>query len=194
MTPLRRGRFSKRVNGLQSLASTALNLFREFVPGNPDAARFWLETGSAAFSLLVVLGLLLRFFGSENSRPGLVLVAGVLGVLLLAGGAATVELYALPALPASVTSVVDSISSLAAEKLHQPAWPARTVLLAAGLATSLLIVVSPLTRMTFKVPGFLALVAWLAALTTAFTVPDFIRTSLAPKTEARSSPASHAER
>jgi len=179
------------VNGLQSLASTALNLFREFVPGNPDAARFWLETGSAALSVLLVLGLLLRFFGSENSRPGLVLVAGVLGVLLLAAGAAAVELYALPMLPSSVTSVVDSIASLAAGKFQQPAWPARTVLLAAGLAASLLLVVSPLTRMTFKVPGFLALVAWLAALATAFTVQAAIRTSLPPKPEARSAPGAN---
>ena len=176
------------MNGLQSLASTALNLFREFVPGNPDAARFWLETGAAALSLLVVLGLLLRFFGSENSRPGLVLVAGLIGVLLLAGGAAAVELYALPALPASASSIVDSISSLVAGKLQQPAWPSRTVLLAAGLAASLLFLVSPLTRMTFKVPGFLALVAWLAALATAFTVPAVIRTSLSQKIEIPSPP------
>jgi hypothetical protein len=35
--------------------------------------------------------------------------------------------------------------------------------------------------MTFKVPGFLALVAWLAALVTAFTVPAVIRTSLSSK-------------
>lgn len=177
------------MNGLPSLASTALNLFREFVPGNPDAARFWLETGSAALSLLVVLGLLLRFFGSENSRPGLVLVAGVFGVLLLAGGAAAVELYALPALPASANSIVESISSLAAGKLQQTAWPARTVLLAAGLAASLLFVVSPLTRMTFKVPGFLALVAWLAALATAFTVPAFIRLHVPAKIEAPAPPS-----
>ena len=172
------------MNGLQSIASTALNLFREFVPGNPDAARFWLETGSAALSLLIVLGLLLKFFGSENSRPGLVLVAGTVGVLLLAAGAAAVELYALPSLPSSVTSIVDSVSALAAGKLQQPAWPARTVLLATGLVASLLLVVSPLTRMTFKVPGFLALVAWLAALATAFTVPAFIRLHVPAKTEA----------
>lgn len=177
------------MNGLQSLASTALNLFREFVPGNPDAARFWLETGSAALSLLVVLGLLLRFFGSENGRPGLVLVAGLFGILLLAAGAAAVELYALPALPSPVLAAVDSVSAYATGKLHQPAWPARTVLLVLGLAASLLFLVSPLTRMTFKVPGFLALVAWLAALATAFTVPAVIRSSLSSKTKISSPPA-----
>jgi len=177
------------VNGLQSLASTALNLFREFVPGNPDAARFWLETGSAALSLLLVLGLLLRFFGSENSRPGLVLVAGGIGVLLLAAGAAAMELYALPVLSPAVMGIVDSVSAWTAARFQQPAWPARTVLLALGLTGSLLFLVSPLTRMTFKVPGFLALVAWLAALATAFTVPAVIRTSLSPKTEIPSPPA-----
>lgn len=173
------------MNGLQSLASTALNLFREFIPGNPDAARFWLETGAAGLSLLIVLGLLLRFFGSENSRPGLVLVAAVLGMLLLAAGAAAVELYALPALPSGVMAAVDSVIAYAAGKFQQPVWPARTVLLALGLAGSLLFVVSPLTRMTFKVPGFLALVAWLAALATAWTVPAVIRTGLPPKPEAQ---------
>lgn len=171
------------MNGLQSLASTALNLFREFIPGNPDAVRFWLETGSAVLSLLLVLGLLLRFFGSENSRPGLVIVAGVFGVLLLAAGAAAVELYALPTLPAPVMTAVDTVSSWAAAKIQQPAWPARTTLLTLGLAGSLLLLVSPLTRMTFKVPGFLALVAWLAALATAWTVPAVIRASLNAKSE-----------
>ena len=189
MTPRRTARISNRVNGLQSLASTALNLFREFVPGNPDAARFWLETGSAALSLLLVLGFLLRFFGSENSRPGLVLLAGGLGVLLLAGGAAAMELYALPVLSPAVLGIVDSVSGWAAARFQQPAWPARTVLLGLGLAGSLLFLVSPLTRMTFKVPGFLALVAWLAALATAFTVPAVIRTSLPQQTEAPSPPA-----
>jgi hypothetical protein len=169
------------VNGLQSLASTALNLFREFVPGNPDAARFWLETGSAALALLVVLSLLLRFFGSENSRPALVLLAGAIGVLLLAAGAAAVELYALPVLPPAVLGAVDSLSAWVAARFQHSAWPARTVLLTLGLAGSLLFLVSPLTRMTFKVPGFLALVAWLAALATAFTVPAVIRTSLSSK-------------
>lgn len=169
------------MNGLQSLASTALNLFREFVPGNPDAARFWLETGSGVLSLLVVLGLLLRFFGSENSRPGLVLVAGILGLLLLAGGAAAVELYALPALPPTATGIVDAVSAWVAAKFGHAAWPARAVLLSAGLTVSLLFLVSPLTRMTFKVPGFLALVAWLAALATAWTIPAAIRTSLSSK-------------
>ena len=173
------------MNGLQSLASTALNLFREFVPGNPDAARFWLEVGSAALALWMVLIVLLRFFGSENSRPGLVLVAGLLGILLLAAGAAAVELYVLPALPPAVMTAVDSISGYAAQKFQHPAWPARTVLLSLGLGGSLLLVVSPLTRMTFKVPGFLALVAWLAALATAWTVPAVIRTGLPPKNEAQ---------
>lgn len=188
MTVRRSGRFSKRVNGLQSLASTALNLFREFIPGNPDAARFWLETGSAALSLLLVLGLLLRFFGSENSRPGLVLVAGILGILLLAGGAAAVELYALPVLPPAALGIVDGISAWVAAKFQHSAWPARTVLLTTGIGASLLFLVSPLTRMTFKVPGFLALVAWLAALTTAWTVPAVIRTSLASQTEIQPAP------
>lgn len=176
------------MHGLQSLASTALNLFREFIPGNPDAARFWLETGSGALSLLVVLGLLLRFFGSENSRPGLVLVAGILGLLLLAGGAAAVELYALPALPPSAMGIVDATSAWVAAKCGHAPWPARTVLLGVGLAASLLFLVSPLTRMTFKVPGFLALVAWLAALATAWTIPAAIRTSLSTKTEIPSPP------
>jgi len=176
------------VNGLQSLASTALNLFREFVPGNPDAARFWLETGSAALALLVVLSLLLRFFGSENSRPALVFLAGAFGVLLLAAGAAAMELYALPVLPPAVLGAVDSLSGWVAARFQHPAWPARTVLLTLGLAGSLLFLVSPLTRMTFKVPGFLALVAWLAALATAFTVPAVIRTSLSQKIEIPSPP------
>jgi len=171
------------VNGLPSLASTALNLFREFIPGNQDAARFWLEVGSTALSLLLVLGLLLRFFGSENSRPGLVFAAGVFGVLLLAAGAVAVELYVLPPLPSPVLNAVDSVSSWAAGKIQQPAWPARTTLLALGLAGSLLLLVSPLTRMTFKVPGFLALVAWLAALAAAWTVSAVIRTSLTAKSE-----------
>ena len=169
------------MNGLQSLASTALNLFREFVPGNPDAARFWLETGSGLLSLLVVLTLLLRFFGSENSRLGLVLVATVFGILLLAAGAAAVELYALPVLPPAVVAAVDSVSAWAAARFQHEAWAARTVLLGAGLAASLLFLVSPLTRMTFKVPGFLALVAWLAALATAWTVPAVLRTGLPSK-------------
>lgn len=177
------------MNGLQSLASTALNLFREFVPGNPDAARFWLETGSAALSLLVVLALLLRFFGSENSRPGLVFVAGVCGVLFLAAGAAAMELYVLPVLSPTVMGFVDSVSGWAAAHLQQPAWPARTVLLALGLAGSLLLLVSPLTRMTFKVPGFLALVAWLAALATAGTVSAVVRNSLPAPKEAPAPPA-----
>lgn len=177
------------MNGVQSLASTALNLFREFVPGNPDAARFWLETGSAALSLLIVLGLLLRFFGSENSRPGLVLLAGAIGVLLLAAGAAAMELYALPVLSPTALGMVDAISGWAATHFQQPAWPARTTLLGLGLAGSLLFLVSPLTRMTFKVPGFLALVAWMAALATAFTVPAFIRANLPPKADAPSAPA-----
>ena len=176
------------MNGLQSLTSTALNLFREFVPGNPDAARFWLETGSGLLSLLVVLTVLLRFFGSENSRAGLVLLAAVLGILLLAAGAAAVELYALPVLPPAVLGAVDSISAWAAARCQHEAWPARTVLLGAGLAASLLFLVAPLTRMTFKVPGFLALVAWLAALATAWTIPAMIRTSLSPKTEIPSPP------
>ena len=176
------------MNGLQSLASTALNLFREFVPGNPDAARFWLEAGCAALSLLVVLTLLLRFFGSENSRLGLVLVAGIFGILLLAAGAAAVELYAIPSLPPGVLAAVDSISAWAAARFGQPAWPARTVLLTLGLVGSLLLVVSPLTRMTFKVPGFLALVAWLAALATAWTIPAVLRTGLSPKIEILSPP------
>lgn len=171
------------MNGLQSLASTALNLFREFVPGNPDAARFWLETGSAVLSLLLVLTLLLRFFGSQNSRPGLVLVAGTLGVLLLAAGAASVELYALPSLPPAAITAVEAVSSWASTRFHQPAWPARNVLLVGGTAASLLLVVVPLTRMTFKVPGFLALVAWLAALATTWTVPAVIRTGLSSRTE-----------
>ncbi|NCX47740.1 MAG: hypothetical protein EBW82_03845 [Verrucomicrobia bacterium] len=68
MTPRLDDRIVPPVHGLLSLASVALNLFREFVPGHPDAARFWLEIGAGSLSLLVVLGLLLRFFGSENAR------------------------------------------------------------------------------------------------------------------------------
>lgn len=180
------------MNGLQSLASAALNLFREFVPGNPDAARFWLETGSAALSLLLVLGFLLRFFGSENSRPGLVLTAGILGVLLLAAGAAAVELYALPVLPSPVSGILESVSVWVAGHFHHPAWPVRTILLVSGLAASLLFLVAPLTRMTFKVPGFLALVAWLAALATAWTVPAVLRRGIPERSEA--TPAIPAQR
>jgi hypothetical protein len=112
-----------------------------------------------------------------------VLVAGIFGILLLAAGAAAMELYALPVLPPGVLRAVDSLSAWVAARFQHAAWPARTVLLGLGLAGSLLFLVSPLTRMTFKVPGFLALVAWLAALATAFTVPAIIRTSLSSKTE-----------
>jgi len=108
-------------------------------------------------------------------------VASIFGILLLAAGAAAVELYALPALPPAVLAGVDSISVWTATRFGQSAWPARTVLLTLGLAGSLLLVISPLTRMTFKVPGFLALVAWLAALATAFTVSAAIRTSISSK-------------
>jgi hypothetical protein len=73
------------------------------------------------------------------------------------------------------------VSAWVAAKFGHEAWPARTVLLSAGLTISLLFLVSPLTRMTFKVPGFLALVAWLAALATAWTIPAAIRTSLSSK-------------
>ena len=89
------------MHGLLSLASVALNLFREFIPGHPDAARFWLEIGAGSLSLLIVLGLLLRFFGSENARPALLTLGATLGLLLLAAGPAAVELYFLPTLSPS---------------------------------------------------------------------------------------------
>jgi ABC-type Fe3+-siderophore transport system permease subunit len=98
------------MNGIQSLASAALNLFREFVPGNPDVARFWLENGAATLSLLVVLGLLLRFFGSENARPGLLLLSGILGIALLAAGPSAIEIYALPNTSPSALAAVDTAS------------------------------------------------------------------------------------
>ncbi|MCX6935940.1 MAG: hypothetical protein NTZ01_07105 [Verrucomicrobia bacterium] len=178
------------MNGIQSLASAALNLFREFVPGNPDAARFWLEMGVGSFSLLVVLGLLLRFFGSANARPGLILLSGILGVVLLAGGPAAVEIYALPSVPAPAISGVESVCQWAASRWQQPLLSARTVLLAVGLIGSLFLLVVPLTRWTFRVPGFLALLAWLAALATAGTVSAVIRTKLpsAPSSAVQAGP------
>ena len=166
------------MNGLQSLASAALNLFREFVPGNPDVARFWLENGAAALSLLIILGLLLRFFGSENARPGLLLLSAVLGVALLVAGPASIEIYALPTVAPSVLSAVDAVSQWTAARTAQTPWPARTALLATGLILSLLFVVVPLTRWTFRVPGFLALLAWLAALATAGTASAVVRKNL----------------
>lgn len=166
------------MNGLQTLASAALNLFREFVPGDPDAARFWLQMGGGALALWFVLGILLRFFGSENARPGLLLFAGILGLALLAAGPAAVEIYGLPSTPPSALSLVETTSQWAANRAHFSPWPARTVLLAGGMVFSLLLLVVPLTRLTFRVPGFLALIAWLAALTCAGTASAVIRTHL----------------
>ncbi|NBS13648.1 MAG: hypothetical protein EBT57_02360 [Verrucomicrobia bacterium] len=168
------------MNGLQTLASAALNLFREFVPGDPDAARFWLEMGGGALALWIVLGILLRFFGSENARPGLLLFSGTLGLALLAAGPAAVEVYGLPSTPTSALSLVETTSQWAANRAHVSPWPARTVLLAGGMIFSLFLLVVPLTRLTFRVPGFLALIAWLAALASAGTASAVIRTHLPP--------------
>jgi len=166
------------MNGIQSLASAALNLFREFVPGNPDVARFWLENGAATLSFLVVIGLLLRFFGSENARPGLLLLSGILGIALLAAGPSAIEIYALPNTSPSALAAVDTVSQWTASRIAQNPWPARTTLLAIGFIFSLLFVVVPLTRLTFRVPGFLALLAWLPALATAGTVSAVVHKNL----------------
>jgi len=166
------------VNGLQTLASAALNLFREFVPGDPDAARFWLQMGGGALALWIVLGILLRFFGSENARPGLLFLIGALGLALLAAGPAAVEVYALPSAPAPMLSLVETAGQWAAHRAQTNPWPARTTLLAGGMIGSLLLLVVPLTRLTFRVPGFLALIAWLAALASAGTASALIRTHL----------------
>lgn len=166
------------MNGLQSLASAALNLFREFVPGDPDAARFWLQMGGGILALWLVLGILLRFFGSENARPGLLAITAALGLALLAAGPAAVEIYGLPSTPPSVLSVVETTAQWAAHRAHVNPWPARSVLLAGGMALSLLFLVVPLTRLTFRVPGFLALIAWLAAIASAGTASALIRSHL----------------
>lgn len=166
------------MNGFQTIASAALNLFREFVPGDPDAARFWLQIGGGALALWMVLGILLRFFGSENARPGLLLLTATLGLALLAAGPAAVEIYGLPSTPPSVLSLVDTTAQWASTRTHGEPWPARSVLLAAGMAVSLLVLVVPLTRLTFRVPGFLALIAWLAALASAGTASALIRSNL----------------
>ena len=176
------------MNGLQTLASAALNLFREFVPGDPDAARFWLQLGGGALALWIVLGILLRFFGSDNARPGLLFLTGTLGLALLAAGPAAVEIYGLPSAPPSVLSLVDSTTQWVANHLHRNAWPARSSLLAGGMILSLLLLVVPLTRLTFRVPGFLALIAWLAALASAGTISAVIRTHLPPSAHAPSPP------
>jgi hypothetical protein len=176
------------VNGLQTLASAALNLFREFIPGDPDAARFWLQIGGGILVLLMVLGLLLRFFGSDNARPGLLFLTAALGLALLAAGPAAVEIYGLPSTPPSVLSIVDHTTQWAANHVHWNAWPARSVLLAGGVVLSLLLLVVPLTRLTFRVPGFLALIAWLAALASAGTISAVIRTHLPPSTHTASPP------
>jgi len=174
------------VNGLQTLASAALNLFREFGPGDPDAARFWLQMGGGAIALWIVLGVLLRFFGSENARPGLLFLTGGLGLALLAAGPAAVEVYALPSAPPAVLSLVETAGQWAGHRAQTSPWPARTTLLAAGMIGSLLLLVVPLTRLTFRVPGFLALIAWLAALASAGTASALIRTHL--PSAARTSP------
>ena len=180
LTPRLDDRIVPPVHGLLSLASVALNLFREFVPGHPDAARFWLEIGAGSISLLVVLGLLLRFFGSENAHPGLLTVGATLGLLLLAAGPAAVELYLIPSVPASTLAYIDTFSNWVGQRIHQPPWPARTALLSLGLVLSLMFVVIPLTKWTFRVPHFLSLLAWLVALTTAGTISSLIRVKLPP--------------
>ena len=166
--------------GILSLASVALNLFREFVPGHPDAARFWLEIGAGILSLLIVLGILLRFFGSENARPALLTLGATLGLLLLAAGPAAVELYLLPHLSPALLGHIDTFSQWVGERTHQTPWPARTVLLSLGLILSLLLTVVPLTKWTFRVPAFLTLIAWLAAGATAGTISSLLRAKVPP--------------
>ena len=166
--------------GLRSLASVARNLCREFVPGHPDAARFWLEIGAGILSLLIVLGILLRFFGSENARPALLTLVATLGLLLLAAGPAAVELYLLPHLSPALLGHIDTFSQWVGERTHQTPWPARTVLLSLGLILSLLLTVVPLTKWTFRVPAFLTLIAWLAAGATAGTVSSLLRAKVPP--------------
>jgi hypothetical protein len=168
------------VPGILSLASVALNLFREFVPGHPDAARFWLEIGAGILSLLIVLGILLRFFGSENARPALLTLGATLGVLLLAAGPAAVELYLLPHLSPALLGHIDTFSQWVGQRTHQTPWPARTALLSLGLILSLLLTVVPLTKWTFRVPAFLTLIAWLAAGATAGTVSSLLRAKVPP--------------
>ncbi len=182
------------MHSLLSLASVALNLIREFIPGHPDAARFWLEIGAGSLSLLLVLGLLLRFFGSENARPGLLTVGATFGLLLLAAGPAALELYLIPSIPPATLAQIDSLSNWVGQRFHHPPWPARTALLSLGLALSLLLVVIPLTKWTFRVPHFLSLLAWLAALITAGTVSSLLREKIppvpAPLVEKSKSPSS----
>lgn len=176
------------MNGLQTLASAGLNLFREFVPGDPDAARFWLQIGGGALILWIVLGLLLRFFGSDNARPGLLFLTTTLGLALLLAGPAAVEVYALPSAPSFVLSGVQTATEWMAKRCHFNAWPARSVLLAAGVVCSLVFLVVPLTRLTFRVPGFLALIAWLAALGSAGTTSAVIRAHLPSSAHAQPLP------
>ena len=172
-----------RVTALPPLPTTALHLFQEFVPVSPDAARFWLEVGAGALSLLVVLSLLLRFFGSENARPGLLVFGAALGMALLAAAPAAMELYLLPFIPTPTLAGVDNLSQWVAQWAHHSPWPARTALLAFSLLLSLLLGVVPLTKWTFRVPAFLALIAWLAGLTAAASAVSLIRTQLpAPPT------------
>lgn len=168
------------MHGLLSLASVAFNLFREFVPGHPDAARFWLEMGAGLLSLLLVLGILLRFFGSENARPALLTFGATLGLVLLAAGPALTELYLVPALPPAALPYLDTLAQWVGQRLQQPPWPVRTGLLCLGLLLSLFFVVVPLTKWSFRVPHFLSLLAWLAALTTAGTVSSLLRQKLPP--------------
>ena len=163
---------------LPPLPTTALHLFHEFVPVSPDAARFWLEVGAGALSLLIVLSLLLRFFGSENARPGLLVLGTALGIALLTAAPTVMELYLLPFIPTPILAGVDNLSQWVAQWAHQSPWPARTALLSFGLLLSLLLGVVPLTKWTFRVPAFLALIAWLAGLTAAVSVASLIRTQL----------------
>ena len=171
------------MTALPPLPTTALHLFQEFVSVSPDAARFWLEAGAGALSLLIVLSLLLRFFGSENARPGLLVLGAAIGIALLAAGPSAIELYLLPLIPTPTLASVDNLSQWVAQWAHHSPWPARTVLLSFGLLLSLLLGVIPLTKWTFRVPAFLALIAWLAGLTAAASVVTLIRTQLpAPPT------------
>ena len=100
---------------------------------------------------------------------------------LVAAGPAAVETYGLPSTPPAVLSVVETVSQWAAHRAHLEPWPARSVLLAGGMGLSLLFLVVPLTRLTFRVPGFLALIAWLAALAIAGTASALIRSHLPGK-------------
>ena len=171
------------MTALPLLPATALNLFQEFVPLSLGAAHFWLEVVAGVLSILIALSFLLRFFGSENARPGLLVLGAAIGIALLAAAPTVMELYLLPFIPTPILTGVDNLSQWVAQWAHHSPWPARTALLSFSLLLSMLFVVVPLTKWTFRVPAFLALIAWLAGLTAAASVVTLIRTQLpAPPT------------